>query len=269
MHPVLFEFNTPDFLKSIFPNTITIYTYGFLIAVGVFLAYYYTAYHAKKQFNLSYDQTQVMIILIIVAAVIGGKFFIIFEDPSRYLSHPGDLFKNFGSGFVFYGSLIFAIPTIYLFIRYHKLPLLPMLDIIAGTTCIVHGMGRLGCFFAGCCYGIPTDSFVGMNFKAGNGIDADVHPTQLYSSILIWSIFIYLMRVKKSQEFQGQLFLTYLILYSIGRSVIEIFRGDESRGYVIENVISNSQFISLIVFSIAIYFYIKLKNNSTYKMEGS
>ncbi len=266
MHPVLFEFNSPDFLKGIFPNTVTIYTYGFLIAVGVFLAYYYTAYNAKKQFNLPYDQTQVMIILIIIAAVVGGKFFVIFEDPGRYLSHPRELFENFGSGFVFYGSLIFAIPTIYLFIRYHKLPLLPMLDIIAGTACIVHGTGRLGCFFAGCCHGKPTDSFVGVNFHAGNGIDANLHPTQLYSSILIWGIFIYILSLKRRQEFQGQLFFTYLILYSIGRSVIEIFRGDESRGYVIENVISNSQFISLIIFSIGIYFYVKLKNNKKYSL---
>jgi len=261
MHPVLYEFTKPDFLSGV-----TIYTYGFLIAVGVFLAYFYTAYHAKKQFNLSYDQTQVMIILIIIAAVIGGKFFIIFEDPKTYLGHPGELFKNFGSGFVFYGSLLFAIPTIYLFIRYHKLPLLPMLDIIAGTTCIVHGMGRLGCFFAGCCYGKPTDSFIGMNFNAGNGIDADLHPTQLYSSFLIWSIFIFLQYKKKRQEFKGQLFFTYLILYSIGRSVIEIFRGDESRGYVIDGVISNSQLISLFVLGVAIYFYVKLKKDVKYKL---
>ena len=268
MHPVLFQFKTPEFLNGILPDTISIYTYGFMIAIGVFLAYYYTAYHAKRQFGLSYDQTQVMIILIIIAAVIGGKFFIIFEDPGTYLTHPKKLLDNFGSGFVFYGSLIFAIPTVYLFIRHYKLPLLPMLDIIAGTTCIVHGMGRLGCFFAGCCYGKPTDSFLGMNFKAGNHIDANLHPTQLYSSLLIWSIFIYLQYKRKRQEFQGQLFFTYLILYSIGRSIIEIFRGDENRGYVFNSPVSNAQLVSIFVLGIAIYFYVKLKNNSRYKLSS-
>ncbi len=267
MHPVLFQFETPDFLSGIFPSTITIYSYGFLIAVGIFMAYYYTAYNAKKQFGLSYDKTQMLIILIIVAAVVGGKVFIAFEDPAKYFGDPGLLLKNFGSGFVFYGSLIFAIPTVYLFIRYYKLPALPMLDIIAGTTCTVHAFGRMGCFFGGCCYGIPTDSFIGMSFEAGNGIHEHVHPTQLYSVVLITSIFAYLMYVKRRQEFPGQLFLTYLILYSIGRSVIEIFRGDEERGYLIDGVISNSQFISLIIFFIAIYFYVKLKrkNNSSVK----
>lgn len=264
MHPILFRFNTPDFLNGIFPDTLTIYSYGFLIALGAILAQYYTAYHSKKQFNISFDQTQILFLLLVFAVVVGGKFFLIFEDPARYLSHPGDLLKNFGKGFVFYGSLIFALAALYYYIRYYKIPLLPMLDIIAGTTCIVHGMGRLGCFLSGCCYGTETDSFIGMSFKEGNGIDAHLHPTQLYSSLLIWSIFFYLLYIRKRQEFQGQLFLTYLILYSAGRSIIEIFRGDESRGYVIEGFLSNSQFISLIIFLGAIYFYKKFKNNDAY-----
>lgn len=249
MHPELFSI-----------GDITIYTYGFLIALGALLGYWYTATQAKKQFGLSVDKSQTLIVLIIIASVVGGKFFVIFEDPSRYLGDPALLFKNFGSGFVFYGSLIFAVPTVYLFIRHYKLPALPMLDIIAVTACIVHGMGRLGCFFAGCCYGVPTDSIVGMNFQAGNNIDAHLHPTQLYEFLLIGSIFLFLMYKKRNQEFHGQLFLSYLILYAIGRGIIEIFRGDESRGYVIEGVLSNSQFISIILIAIAIFIYFRMKN---------
>ncbi len=262
MHPILFQFETPDFLTGIFPSTISIYSYGFMIAMGIFMAYFYTAFHAKKQFGWPYDKTQMMIVLIIIAAVVGGKVFIAFEDPAKYFGDPAQLFENFGSGFVFYGSLIFAIPTVYFYIKYYKVPALPMLDIIAGTTCVVHAFGRMGCFFGGCCYGVPTDSFVGMSFEAGIGIADHLHPTQLYSVILISSIFMYLMYVKKRQEFDGQLFLTYLILYSIGRSVIEVFRGDEERGYVIDGILTNSQFISLLIFSTALYFYIKLKKRA-------
>src|SRR5690606_29301372 len=133
----------------------------------------------------------------------------------------------------FYGSLIFSIPTVYLFIFYHKLPVFPMLDVIAGTTCIVHGMGRLGCFFAGCCYGVPTDSWVGVNFMAGNQIDAPLHPTQIYEVVLVGGIFLFLMYKKRKQQFNGQLFITYIALYASGRGVIEYFRGDEARGYVL------------------------------------
>ena len=256
MHPELFEI-----------GKYTIYTYGFLIALGAFLAYWYTGYQAKKQFGLPYDKTQTLIILIIIAAVVGGKFFMIFEAPGKYLGNPSLLFKNFGNGFVFYGSLIFAVPTVYFFIRRHKLPVFPMLDIIAGTACIVHALGRLGCFFAGCCYGIPTDSFFGMNFKEGNGIDQHLHPTQLYEFTLISAIFLYILWKKQRKEFHGQLFLSYLVLYAIGRGVIEVFRGDEARGYVIDDILSISQFISLILIAVVIYFYSKLKNRKDLQVE--
>jgi phosphatidylglycerol:prolipoprotein diacylglycerol transferase len=71
-----------------------------------------------------------------------------------------------------------------------------------------------------------------------------------------------LITLKSKKKFDGQLFLIYLIGYAIGRGVLEIFRGDIQRGFLIENVLSNSQFISLGVISIALYFYFRLNRNS-------
>ena len=99
-------------LTGFLPDTITIYTYGFLIACGAMAGFVYTAYQAKKQFNTSVETIQTLIILIILAAIVGGKLFIIFENPKLYLSDPSRIFKNFSNGFVFYGSLLFAIPRI-------------------------------------------------------------------------------------------------------------------------------------------------------------
>lgn len=266
MHPVLFEFNTPDFLNGILPNTISIYTYGFLIACGALSGFAYTAIQAKKQYGLKIETIQTLIILIIAAAVIGGKFFIIFEDPKLYFSEPSRLFKNFGNGFVFYGSLIFAIPTMLMFFKYHKLPIWGMLDIMAGTTCIVHAFGRMGCFMAGCCYGTPHDGIFSVIFthplSNAQPLHAPLHPTQLYSSLMILGILAILMFIKRRKRFDGQLFMTYLMLYAIGRSIIEIFRGDLERGFLIENVLSNSQFYSLLIFTGALIIYIRLAKKS-------
>ncbi|MBT3801604.1 MAG: hypothetical protein HOG05_10675 [Bacteroidetes bacterium] len=176
----------------------------------------------------------------------------------------------FSSGFVFYGSLLFAIPTMLYFFKKNKIPILQMLDIIAITAPIVHAFGRLGCFMAGCCHGVPTNSFLGITFSdpmcAAHPHDVPLHPTQLYSVFMLAIIIIVLSVIKSRKQFHGQLFLIYLTLYAIGRSIIEIFRGDEARGYIIDNVISHSQFISIFVIAGVIYFYFRLLKKQNIKV---
>ena len=182
------------------------------------------------------------------------------------MSDPGQLFRNFSSGFVFYGSLLFAIPTMLIFFKVRKIPTLPMLDIMAITTCIVHGTGRIGCFLAGCCHGIPHDGFFSVIFTdpmcQADPLNTPLHPTQLYSMSLIYGIMIILLLVSRRRQFPGQIFLLYLILYSAARMILEVFRGDLSRGYVVDNILTNSQFISIMVIIVAIYFYYRLYRKS-------
>lgn len=262
MHPVLFEFDTPQWLRGVLPDTIGIYTYGFLIACGAIAGYLYTSYQGKKQLNVSTETIQTLVIIIIIASVTGGKLFIVFENPGLYLRDPAAIFRNFSSGFVFYGSLLCAIPAMLLFFRYQKLPVWPMLDIIAVTACIVHGCGRLGCFMAGCCYGLPHSGFLSVTFthprSSAEPLHTPLHPTQLYDAFSIFTIMAVLLFLKPAKKFHGQLFLVYLMLYAIGRSVVEVFRGDVQRGFLIEDVLSNSQFISLVLLAVALAFYWKL-----------
>lgn len=249
MHPILFE-----------AGPVTIYTYGFLIAAGAALGFTYMARQGKKEFGITFDQANTLFIILVVAGVVGGKFFMIFEDPSYYAKNIGKLFS--GSGFVFYGSLLFCIPTMLWFFKRNKLPVLAMLDIMAIVTCIVHGFGRLGCFMAGCCYGLPTDSWLGVIFTdpicQAKPLNTPIHPTQLYESMFVFLLMTGLFILKVRKKFNGQVFLVYLIVYAFGRSVIELFRGDIDRGFVIEDIISNSQFISLLIIGTALYFYVKL-----------
>ena len=140
---------------------------------------------------------------------------------------------------------------------------MPMLDIVAITATIVHFFGRLGCFAAGCCYGLPTHNhslsvtFHHLASKA-KPLGEPLHPTQLYEATLIACIGLILFMFKRHQRFQGQLFLIYIALYAIGRGIIENYRGDIRRGFIIENVLSHSQLISLILVGVVIYFYLKL-----------
>lgn len=260
MHPVLFSFDTPQFLHGVLPSSISIHSYGFLIAIGAIVAFLYMARQSKRQYGLKFEDANTLFLLLLIASIVGGKFFFLFENPSFYLANPKQLIS--GGGFVFYGSLLFTIPTMYFFFKAHKLPWLGMLDIMAITTCIVHVFGRMGCFGAGCCHGLPYDGPLSVTFtnpaSLAEPLNTPLHPTQLYSVFLISVILVILLRIKKRQLFDGQLFISYLILYATGRIVIEIFRGDIKRGFIIENYVSHSQFISFTIITIALIIYYRL-----------
>ncbi len=259
MHPELFTFRLPEFFHGILPEQITIYTYGAMILLGVIAAFSYFRYHAKRNFGLSDDSAQNLLVGLVLMSFIGGKFLMIFEDPSFYVRHPGELLS--GSGFVFYGSLIFSVGFVFWFIRKHRLPAWKFLDLIAFVTLIVHAFGRMGCFFAGCCHGKESDGPFAVIFTdpkcAADPLNTPLHPTQLYSVVMLMTIFGILWFLRKRQSFDGQLFLLYLMLYAVGRSVIEEFRGDEERGFLFDGWYSVSQFIStvLILTVVAVYVF--------------
>jgi phosphatidylglycerol:prolipoprotein diacylglycerol transferase len=121
--------------------------------------------------------------------------------------------------------------------------------------------GRIGCFMAGCCYGKPTDGPLSVTFTDAAcqaPLNTPLVPTQLLEAGYILLVMILLLVIKsKFQKFYGQLFLLYLILYAIGRSVLEIFRGDAARGFIIEGYLSHSQFIALIIIAVTGYVYFR------------
>lgn len=258
MHPELFSI-----------GNFTIHTYGFMIMIGATLGFFYMTNSVKKELGIEREKIQNLAILIILAAFIGGKLFFYLENPSYYFSSFDNMKRNFRTGFVFYGSLLFAIPITVWFFKKEKWPLWPMMDRLAITACIIHGMGRLGCFFAGCCHGVPTDMPWGVTFtdpvSQAEPLHTALHPTQLYSATLIFSILVTLLMFRRHKRFEGQLFFIYIILYALGRGVIEIFRGDEARGYIIDGVLSHSQFISIGVITVTLWAYLKFKKKAEFK----
>lgn len=176
MHPVLFHL-----------GSFTIYTYGLCIALGALLGALYMWRQGERRYGMTFDHANALFLLLISAGVIGGKLFVIFEAPSFYFSHFSELFSK--NGFVFYGSLLTAIPVMLWYFKKNSLPVAGMLDVMAAVTCIVHGFGRIGCFNAGCCYGRPTESFYGMMFTdqaSSAPLHVSLHPTQLYEASSIF-----------------------------------------------------------------------------------
>jgi phosphatidylglycerol:prolipoprotein diacylglycerol transferase len=253
MHPVLFEI-----------AGVTLYSYGFFIALGAIAGVIYMARQGKKDVGLTFDQANSLFLSIFIAALVGGKVFLFFEDPSFYIASPRRLLT--GTGFVFYGSFLFAIPTMLWFFRWHKLDPYKMLDVMAITTCLVHLFGRIGCFMAGCCYGKPTDFTLGVVFTDprcfANPKNTPLHATQLYEATFILAVMVFLFYLRDRKVFYGQLFLTYLLLYAGGRFILEYFRGDIARGFVIQDYLSHSQFIAVCIFVIVLVVYLIWKRRN-------
>jgi phosphatidylglycerol:prolipoprotein diacylglycerol transferase len=234
----------------------TVYTYGVLLAAAYLLGLRLAMSRAKAR---ELDSVRVLDlgIYIIISALIGAKVLLLITDFHTFRADPRELLTLARSGGVFYGGLIFAVTVALWYIRRSGLPLWTTCDVFAPGIALGHSIGRLGCFFAGCCYGRPTDVPWAVTFtdpfaaaNVGTPLGVHLHPTQLYEAAAeLLILFGLLWTERKGRPYPGRTFWLYILLYAITRYVIEIFRGDE-RGTV--GVFSTSQFISLILAPLAV-----------------
>lgn len=263
MFPILLKFKTPDFLRFILPENISLYSYGLFIGLGILFCYL-IVYRKTKHIGINKDNLSELFIWSFVAAFVGGKLLFFAEDPAKYFGEPSLMLKNIGSGFVFYGSLIFVIPTMILWLRNKKIPVISFFDGLAWGAPVLHSFGRIGCFMAGCCHGKVCNNFLGVMFShpksAASPLNTPLYPTQLFdiavNLIALSAIYFF----SKKQKFGGQLFLVYLIIYAAGRIIIENFRGDAERGFLFNDAISYSQFIAVLLILCSVSVWVFLKN---------
>lgn len=250
MHPILFSI-----------GGINIYTYGVFIASAFFLGIGLAVKEAKRE---GIDPQKILDIsfYLLVAAIIGSRIFYVIINMRYFIGNPVEIIKIWEGGLVFYGGFIFAIIVATYLFKKNNMPIWKTADLFAPSIPIGQMVGRLGCFFAGCCYGKPTTLPWGVTFSEPGSLaklDVPLHPTQLYSSLNGLIIFFILIIIRRYKRFDGQLIWTYLLLYPIGRFIIEFFRNDAERGFFLDTSLSTSQVISVILFIIAIIMLIRLK----------
>ena len=243
---------------------ITIHTYGFLIAMAFLLGLWLALRQAARE-GLSKEKITDIGFYALFAGIIGSRIFFIATEWEHFSAHPLDMLRIWEGGLVFYGGVIFAIPVAVWYARKQGLLLWQTADIWAPSIAVGHAIGRLGCFCAGCCYGLPTDLPWGVTFTNPETLairGVPLHPAQLYESAAELLNFVILLALRRRKAFHGQLFWVYVLNYAVIRALIELFRGDIERGFILPGI-SVSQGISAVMLVTACAFLMKLRQRRT------
>ena len=243
-------------------GSFTVYGYGFMIAVGILAAWITIDFRAARQ-KLDRDCVFYLIIWCLVGGICGAKLLYWITEWKSILKNPDFLLDSIADGFVVYGGIIGGILAGWLYCRHKKISFLKYFDLAVPSVALAQGFGRIGCLLAGCCYGSETSGFFSITFRTSDFAPNNVAliPTQIYSSILDFIHFGILILIAGHKKSDGQVAAFYLIFYSMGRFILEFFRGDLIRGSV--GVLSTSQFISLFTgFAGAVMLYVVSKKKS-------
>jgi phosphatidylglycerol:prolipoprotein diacylglycerol transferase len=207
-------------------------SYGLLVTLGFLMGLWIAARLARRS-GLNVETVVNLGIYTALAGMAGGKLLMIALDYRYYVDHPAELFSlsTLRAGGIFYGGLICALAVAILYMRHKKLPGLATMDVFAPGIALGHSIGRVGCFAAGCCWGIPTHLPWGVTFTnpvahelVGVPLGIPLQPTQLYESVAEAVIFAVTYRRFVRPHRPGAIIGLYLVLYSSVRFLVEFVR---------------------------------------------
>lgn len=226
---------------------ITVHSFGLMMGIAFIVANYFFAKEVVRR-GLPEELAGNVTLLALVAGVVGAKLFSVFENFGAFLDDPmGELFSS--AGLTFYGGLLLAIVSIWLYLRRKKIPFIRVADAAAPSLILAYGIGRIGCQLAGDGdYGIPTDVPWAMTYPEGTvstlsakntqlselyqaifpnqpvPVDIPVHPAPVYETLAAFAIFALLWGIRKRPMAVGQMFAMYLILAGAERLLVEFIR---------------------------------------------
>lgn len=227
-------------------------TYGVTILIGFALGIL-VALSRCKIYKIKREDVFYAMLFAGIGIGVGGKLLFLLTALPDILGHADQIFSSpeyaanyLVGGFVFYGGLFGAILGVWLYTRRYHIKFSAMCETMIVAAPLMHAFGRLGCFCAGCCYGIPAAPPIGMYFDsspvAPHGIA--LFPVQLLEAGLNLALFFFLFFFFRKKRKLSATAL-YLICYAVLRFVIEYFRYDAVRGSFL--FFSTSQWISVLL----------------------
>ena len=239
MFPVLVKF-----------GPLTIYSYGVALAVAVFIALSLLLNEAKTQ---GYDKDSILDLgmVLVVSSIVGARLLYIALNIPFFIEHPEEIIMLHHGGLAILGGFLTGIASVYIFTRKKKLSFLKIADLLVPFIALAHTIGRIGCFFNGCCYGIP--SRYGFYFPVHNAV---LIPTQLISSFLLLVLYVVLRIQQRRTHSAGSIFAAYIILYSALRFLVEFIRFDSPKSFFGLTIF---QLFCIVFFIAGVFFAFRLK----------
>jgi len=246
MHPILFKL-----------GPITIYTYGVMVAIGIFFGSWILVKLSERE-NIPKEDVVDAAFWSTVAGFLGARIFFFIYNP-EYLHPWYRILYVWEGGLVWYGGVLFGALTALYFVWKRKIPIWKFADVVSIPISVGLGFGRIGCTMAGCCYGKVCHSPLAIVFKDPHSaapLNVPLCPTQPVSSAANFLIALILYSTYRKKSFDGQVFSLYLILYGVFRFLIEFFRATPKE---IFGTLSNNQVISIIMVIAGILVFIYRK----------
>lgn len=239
---------------------LTIPLYGIFFWLGIFAATAVAAFICKRRGICGFDLVSSAVYTMIMA-IVGAKLLFIAVSMDDIITYAERYSLGFSEmlplvlkgGFVFYGGLIGGLAGLALYCIQFKKPLWNYLDLYAMVLPLGHAIGRVGCFFAGCCYGIAYDGPMSHVYHVETGfapVGVPLFPVQLAEASCLLLIFVILLFVYfRTDSSKHYTVFVYAGSYCIVRFALEFLRGDAERGALW--IFSTSQWISLIIAAVA------------------
>jgi phosphatidylglycerol:prolipoprotein diacylglycerol transferase len=251
MHPVLLQI-----------GSFKIYSYGVFVAIGFLAALWISGREIARQ-GLDREKFLDMGFWVVLSSIVGARMFHVLVYWREYAAAPAEILKLWNGGLVFYGGFLAAVAACAIFLRKNRMPFLPVADASAIGIPLGLAFGRLGCSFAGCCFGKATSLPWAITFTDPTclaPLHIPLHPTQIYESMGGFAICGFLYITRDRFKTPGMRFWTMLILYGAARSFFEIFR-DDPRGFV--GPLSESQVVSAVLITYAVVSILYTRSRAT------
>jgi len=220
----------------------TVYSYGLMLVVAFAVSSFLAGRQAKREgidpekiFNLS--------LVVFIFGVIGARIFYVAENIGYYAKNPLESIMLQHGGLSWFGGLLLGFILGVAYLKKNKLAVYKICDFVIPYVALGQAIGRIGCFLNGCCYGKVWAQML--------------IPTQLYSSLALLAIFVILRLLQERPHWTGQIFFTYLLLYSVKRFLIEFWRGDNP---AVLFHLSLFQIISIAVFCLSLIKLLRCRN---------
>jgi phosphatidylglycerol:prolipoprotein diacylglycerol transferase len=206
-------------------------SYGVMLALA-FLAGTWLGLREAKRLAIDGDRLVNVILIVLIASVLGARALYVMEHIEEFRREWGSVIALWQGGLTLYGGIVGGTVAGLMAARRFRLPMWTVADALAPSLALGTGLGRLGCFLNGCCYGRPTllpwgvhfppDSFAGLEF--GN---AAVHPSQLYFFAVGLGLFALTWSVRRRFSVPGTLFWTFIVLFALARIPLDMTRAYE------------------------------------------